>query len=595
MSKLHGKQFTGFGRSQGPFAVLADAIAERFGLEIRRSGFWPCTDGKTVKIPESAMRGAAGEAFLIACIDEMGAVAKLSNPSLLLQTRESLLLNQLFCSCESARLRPALFEEFRGASFFCQSADRLWAGMIQSGQMDPASAIVALCRLEKAGLECPLPPDADALLQSCKTQYLALVAAKTAEENLMRSRDLCEALASRSPQAAAMAAQSAFGSGKSKKTSAEADKKLSELAKSIAEKLAGASAGHAPAVPGLPGIRPADTGGASSEGSSPESEPSESPARGKPSGKPWNRHAEDGGSALLKAAHTDLDITESFAGKGDRSFVAELKNEAKSAIGAMTRRFELSLRSKEKTLWRFERERGSLDARSLSKLAASPGFRMPFKDKKVFEARKTAVAILVDLSGSMEGGRDEVARLAAVAMSEALNRLGVACCVLGFSSGPNRQYALREREIDRGDQCAGRTYESLYLREFKSFDNPSLSGLSEIKVHDSLVQNPDGECLAWAATLLSERKEERKILFTLSDGMPETEDTPSDLLAGDLKSRAKSIVRDGIELVGIGIQTDAVKRFYPEWIVVKNLSCLAEHALRKLEKILLHGAVEARP
>ena len=594
MSKLNGKQFTGFGRSQSQFAVLADAIAERYGLEIRRSGFWPCTDGKTVKIPEAAMRGAAGEAFLIACVDETGAVAKLTPPALLIQTRENLLLNQLFCSCESARLRPALFEEFRGAAFFCQTADRLWAAMIQSGQMDPPSAIIALCRLEKLGLACPLPPDAEALLESCKSPYLALVAAQTPEENLLRSRELCEALASRSPQAAAMASQSAFGSGKSKKTSADADKKLSELAKSIAETLAGA-----PASPGSGGLakpgkaQSPEAGGPAEEGPG-QAEQADSPQRGKPSEKPWNKHADEGGSATLKAAHTDLDRTESFAGKGDRCFVAELKNEAKSAIGAMTRRFELSLRSKEKTLWRFERERGSLDARSLSKLAASPGFRMPFKDKKVFEARKTAVAILVDLSGSMEGGRDEVARLAAVAMAEALNRLGVACCVLGFSSGPNREYALREREIDRGGQCLGRTWESLYLREFKSFDNPSLSGLSEIKVHDSLVQNPDGECLAWAATVLAERKEERKILFTLSDGMPETEDTPSDLLAGDLKSRAKSIVRDGIELVGIGIQTDAVKRFYPEWIVVKNLSCLAEHALKKLERILLDGAIEAR-
>ena len=54
---------------------------------------------------------------------------------------------------------------------------------------------------------------------------------------------------------------------------------------------------------------------------------------------------------------------------------------------------------------------------------------------------------------------------------------------------------------------------------------------------------------------------------------------------------AASITSAGIETVGIGIQTEAVSRFYKQHVVVSNLEDLATSALDKLCKILLDGVI----
>ena len=595
MEKWNGKEFTSFDRNRGQFGVLADAIAEKHGIQIRREGFWPCTDGEKVNIPEEAGKGPEGDAFLISCVDEMGAVAKRTPKRWLKASAQSLLLNQVYCGAESARVRPQLCEEFRGAEFFCAQADDLWLRMIASGKMDAVSEIVAASRLRKLGIPVGVHKEAQGLLDACAAEFAALLAASTAKANYEASKAFCEKLAEHSGQASEMMSESSFeqSSSPAKGGKGSAEQAMSDMAKELAKMLA-AGKGEKKASEGKPAQCKSGQGEESESGGDGESSPGEKgDGKKKPGGKPWNEDFASGGAAKLRPFHTDCDKTESFSGKGDAAAVGELKNEARLAIGSMTRRFELALRSKEKTQWRFERERGSLDARSLSKLAASPGFRMPFKEKRVFEARKTAVSILVDLSGSMRHGRIAMARLTAVAMAEALRRLGVACEVLGFSSGPCDEYAERERSL-RNDRRLGRATESLLLREFKSFGDDSMSGLSQIELDEVMVQNPDGEGLAWAATRLSERKEERKILFALSDGSPETDETPRDVLAADLLSRAKAIGSYGIELVGVGIQTDSVKRFYPEWVVVNDLNELAESALKQMEKILLAGALAAR-
>ena len=596
MEKWNGKEFTSFDRNRGQFGVLADAIAEKHGIQIRREGFWPCTDGETVNIPEQAGAGPEGDAFLISCVDEMGAVAKRTPKRWLKASASSLLLNQVYCGAESARVRPGLCEEFRGAEYFCAQADDLWARMIASGKMDAVSEIVAACRLRKLGIPAAVGKQAQGLLDACAAEFAGLMAASTAKENYAASKAFCEKLAEHSGQAREMMSEASFAQSGSapKGAKSRAQKAMEDMAKELAKMLsAGKGMKKASEAASKSGQEKAGQGD-ESESDDGESSPGEKgDGKKKPGGKPWNEDFSAGGAAKLRPFHTDCDKTESYSGKGDAAAVGELKNEARLAIVSMTRRFELALRSKEKTQWRFERERGSLDARSLSKLAASPGFRMPFKEKRVFEARKTAVSILVDLSGSMRHGRIAMAKLTAVAMAEALRRLGVACEVLGFSSGPCEEYAERERSL-RNDRRLGRATESLLLREFKVFGDDSMSGLSQIELDGEMVQNPDAEGLAWAATRLSERKEERKILFALSDGSPETDETPRDALAADLLSRAKAIGSCGIELVGVGIQTDSVKRFYPEWVVVNDLNELAESALKQMEKILLAGALAAR-
>ena len=99
-------------------------------------------------------------------------------------------------------------------------------------------------------------------------------------------------------------------------------------------------------------------------------------------------------------------------------------------------------------------------------------------------------------------------------------------------------------------------------------------------------QNPDGECIAWAAKRLSMQRKKRKILIVLSDGQPATGDTSYALLQSDLRARIQEVSKFGIEVIGIGIETDYVKNFYPDYVILTDAKDLPKQAMNKIAKML---------
>ena len=47
------------------------------------------------------------------------------------------------------------------------------------------------------------------------------------------------------------------------------------------------------------------------------------------------------------------------------------------------------------------------------------------------------------------------------------------------------------------------------------------------------------------------------------------------------------IAKEGTEIIGVGIRTAAVKRYYPNYVVVNDLKDLQKETLNKLAKALL--------
>ncbi|MGF6817556.1 cobalamin biosynthesis protein CobT [Paraburkholderia atlantica] len=64
----------------------------------------------------------------------------------------------------------------------------------------------------------------------------------------------------------------------------------------------------------------------------------------------------------------------------------------------------------------------------------------------------------------------------------------------------------------------------------------------------------------------------RRILMVYPDGYPSTSDGNPQVLRSDLRERVAAIAKRGIELVGIGVLTDAVDDFYPRNMVVSRLA-----------------------
>jgi cobalamin biosynthesis protein CobT len=208
-------------------------------------------------------------------------------------------------------------------------------------------------------------------------------------------------------------------------------------------------------------------------------------------------------------------------------------------------------------------------------------YRQIFKQFVKTDTSNIAIQILVDMSGSMRGSKMETARRSTVALSEALKSLNIKFEVTGFNSIPD------ERVIAFGKECTDRLYdrkkERLDLHIFKSFDTVNLNGIEKMSAGR---QNPDGEAVQWASSRLAQRKEKRKILLVLSDGIPETSDTDNQVLNSDLKNKVLAIERSGVECIAIGIKSEAVRYFYKDYVVVNDIKLLPTVVMAKLAKII---------
>lgn len=284
---------------------------------------------------------------------------------------------------------------------------------------------------------------------------------------------------------------------------------------------------------------------------------------------------------------TDFDVTTDLTGRGDAAQWHALRFKARAETAPLKTKLERALKADEQTHWKRERERGELDRPSLAKLATSPGYRTPFKTKRVTQGRDSAVTLLIDRSGSMAGEKIALARLCAAALCDALVQLNFPCEVLGYSSIEDAgMRAFYEQQIARGASMTryNRFVERLDLQIYKRFGSNDLSGLAAIECGH---ENPDGEALAWAAQRLLNKKADRRILLVLSDGYPATGDGHPTILRTDLRSRIDTLTLAGIELIGVGILDDAVESFYPNNIVVTDLQELPTTAFQVLGQTLL--------
>ena len=284
---------------------------------------------------------------------------------------------------------------------------------------------------------------------------------------------------------------------------------------------------------------------------------------------------------------TEFDDIRDLTGQGDSAAWRELRAQARADTAPLKEKLERALSADERTRWRREQERGEIDRTALAKLATSPGYRTPFRTQRPAKGRDVAVTLLIDRSGSMAGRKIELARQCAAALCDALTQLSFDCEVLGYCSVeslPMQQLYARQLAAGADLRRYNRFVERLDLKVYKRFGATDLSGIAAI---DCGHENPDGEALAWAATRLADHPAERRILMMFSDGYPSTGDGDPQVLRSDLRERIAAIGKCGIELVGIGVLTDAVEDFYPHNVVVSRLAELPATVFSVLSSMLL--------
>lgn len=158
----------------------------------------------------------------------------------------------------------------------------------------------------------------------------------------------------------------------------------------------------------------------------------------------------------------------------------------------------------------------------------------------------TAVFLLGDVSGSMSGTQIIVSNQAMYATSLAMQRLpGIDVAVAAF---PGRQMVLRFGER---------------ARQHESRFNLATTG-----------STPLDEGVLMAHSALMHNRRPRKMLMVCTDGDPDD--------FGRAQASIDYATRCGIEVFGIGIQTDAVRNLFDKWSVVNNVQDLPAAMLSML-------------
>lgn len=255
-----------------------------------------------------------------------------------------------------------------------------------------------------------------------------------------------------------------------------------------------------------------------------------------------------------------------------------LRAEIMPVVGPLRAKLLAHLRARARDRVLPEQEEGELDTDALHMLslpavACTDVFRRKLPGRPI----KCAFATAVDCSGSMHSrGRDRMARACALAFGESLEPLQVPHLITGWTND-GRSYT---------DERFSR-WMSFRFDFVKDFDEPLLRARGRFSALRARAQNVDGEALLHIAKRLAVRREPRKVLFVFSDGEPCGGGDDREMREHLAKDVVPRVLAAGIEIYSIGIQTDAVKRFYPNHAVVNRLDELPMVAFE-----LLKGALQ---
>ena len=269
--------------------------------------------------------------------------------------------------------------------------------------------------------------------------------------------------------------------------------------------------------------------------------------------------------------------------------VTAMADKTQHMIAGIQKTLERAMAAKDRKTWNPGLRRGRIAPGALFK--TSVGDDRVFRQRYETRAKSTAVSLLVDCSGSMAyDDRIGKAGLAAYALSSTLERLKIAHEVIGFTTTAPR--ALKAAMEAEGLGLRYARNEALYMPVFKSFGErlnvdakARIAALTEYP--GWLSQNVDGECVQIAARRLKTQRAERHILIVLSDGSPAC---PGDGFAQE--KHLRKVVKDleekgGVEVVGIGIETDTVRHFYSKSLTLNDIRELPTTVVGQLTKLLL--------
>lgn len=289
---------------------------------------------------------------------------------------------------------------------------------------------------------------------------------------------------------------------------------------------------------------------------------------------------------------TELDVIEpmpvgSHLGSWNDTYLKTMTDQVDHLVGPLQKDLERAMAARSAATWSAGHRSGRLNPSALARLTTFNDDRA-FRRKHINESKDIAVELLVDCSASMGGSKIRTAAYSAYGLSAVLDRMGIQHEVMGFTTQDAMPAEMRAEASRLGIKYARN--ETLYHPILKSFNErlttDSKRRFAALPTVNWLCENVDGESVQIAAQRLAVRREKRKILMVLSDGQPAC---PGDWkqLQFHLKKSVRDVEKSGIEVIGIGIQSDAPKHFYSKYVLLDSVAELPNTVIGELKRLLM--------
>lgn len=226
-------------------------------------------------------------------------------------------------------------------------------------------------------------------------------------------------------------------------------------------------------------------------------------------------------------------------------------NSAKAMSNSIRKQLMGLIQAQARTPRRPKRAGKRPNTRSMHKLSVGDT-RIYLRDQKRLDVN-TAIHLMVDLSGSMNGGNDQVARESALAFAYALNTLkGVSVGVTFF--GPS----VVTKVLPQGSDI------NQHVGRFQQRAGGS---------------TPAAEAV-WSGSFdLIRAKADKRIGILITDGGPDSGTALNNVLSRSVDS--------GIEFIGIGVGSHSITKFIDNSIVINSVGELANQLFTTVKRTLI--------
>lgn len=295
---------------------------------------------------------------------------------------------------------------------------------------------------------------------------------------------------------------------------------------------------------------------------------------------------------------TDLDRVRTIRVSIGKENLAAFQADVKGVVPALRRRLLMEFRGIG-TIREFDQRSGELDRESLHKIAL--GNDNVFSTETEHPVPDADITLLIDVSGSMEGGVGEsgrtkayVAAQAAAAIAHALDLIGVLNECLAFTTRTDAGRSwIRDHVIHGGPFTRVRPLEHVVIKTTTESYRSARARFASIVNDIEFAENVDGESVMWAARRLAARNRAgmRPVLIVFSDGEPASPPEGMAMLSSHLKKTVKRIEASGIRVIGVGIGTTSVRNFFKHHIVLHDVKDLVGTSYRIIRNVLRQAKV----